>query len=147
MTNRSANSYRFRMRFALLALALVSCASDPSPAADGGPDAVAVDTGPGDIGNPVDLGSDTGPSPVDVVADAGQLVDAGAPIDTGSRDTGPADVDPRQSEVCRGVLAECDGRMVDVQRGERDGGRTYHCGGCGIICPMGSFCVSCVCER
>lgn len=147
MTNRFANSYPTRMRFALLALALVSCASDPGPASDAGPDAAATDTGPEDTGSPVDLGSDAGTAPTDVGVDAGQLVDTGAALDTGPRDTGAVDTDPRQSEVCRGVLAECDGRMVDVQRGERDGGLVHHCGACGITCPAGSFCVSCVCER
>ena len=78
-----------------------------------------------------DAGTDAGPM------DATQAVDAGGAVDT----------DPRQSEVCRGVTTTCDGRTVDVQGGERDGGRTYHCGGCGITCEPGSFCVNCVCER
>ena len=141
------------MRFAFaLALTLAACSSDPAPPTDAAPD---------DTGAAVDLGSDTGAvdtgPAVDAGIDAGQPADTGAvdtgaaldtgPRDTGAVDTGAVDTDPRQSEVCRGVLAECDGRMVDVQRGERDGGLTYHCGGCGITCPAGSFCVSCVCER
>jgi len=157
------------MRYLAALALLAACASDPAPMPQCNPpgasvpcdcggvegrafcgadqllgacvclDAGQLDTGPADTGSPIDLGSDAG-QPVDTGIDTG-------PADTGPRDTGAADVDPRQTEVCRGVIAECDGRMVDVQRGERDGGRTYHCGGCGIICPMGSFCVSCVCER
>lgn len=110
---------------------------------------MAVDAGTVDVGAP---GEDR-----HVAGDLGSPVDAGAPVDVPPMDTGavdagvdvPRDVDPRQSEVCRAVNAMCDGRIVDVQRGERDGGagRTYHCGGCGITCEPGSFCVSCVCER
>jgi len=46
-----------------------------------------------------------------------------------------------------GISARCDGRSINLQTGERDGGVTYHCGGCGITCGAGEFCVSCVCER
>jgi hypothetical protein len=154
-----------RVLFALC-LALLACSADPVLLPDAGPcssacgpgtvcmggacvavdggalDVLAVDVGaPGeDRPAPVDLGS-----PVDVGFDAG-------PADAGPADTGadvPVNVDPRQSEVCRAVNATCDGRIVDVQRGERDGGlgQTFHCGGCGITCAAGSFCVSCVCER
>ena len=116
------------------------CVSGACVAVDAGTDAGTVDVGgaedrpsPVDLGTP-DTGVDAG-SPMDVQ----QVVDAGAPVDT----------DPRQSEVCRAITVTCEGRTVDVQRGERDGGagRTFHCGGCGITCEPGSFCVNCVCER
>ena len=71
------------------------------------------------------------------VAAASDVVDAGS----------AADVDPRQTPACQAVTQECDRRIVNVQTGERDGGVTYHCGGCGITCAAGEFCVSCVCER
>lgn len=136
------------MRFALaLALALAACSSDPAPVTDAAPD---------DTGAAVDLGSDTGAADtgqaVDAGIDAGQLtdtgaVDTGAALDTGPRDTGAVDADPRQSEVCRGVTAECDGRVVNVQIGERDGGLVHHCGACGVTCRMGYVCDGCLCAR
>jgi len=109
---------------------------------------VAVDAG-SDAGGVVDLGTPEDRSqPVDMGApdagtDAGmdtpQAVDAGVAVDA----------DPRQSEVCRAITQVCDGRTVNVQTGERDGGagQTFHCGACGVTCAAGSFCVSCVCER
>ena len=110
---------------------------------------MAVDGGAVDVVAVADQGVDAPtivdrPTPMDApvaVADAG--VDSGSAVDV------PRDVDPRQSEVCRGITAFCDGRTINVQGGERDGGsgRTYHCGGCGIVCEPGSFCVNCVCER
>jgi len=99
---------------------------------------VAVDAG-ADVPVAVDRGASVDVlTVVDVGVDAG-VADAGADV--------PRDVDPRQSEVCRGVLATCDGRSVNVQGGEQDGGRTYHCGGCGVSCSAGEFCVNCACER
>lgn len=145
---------------ALAVLCLVACAADPVLLPDSGPCSsacgagtaciggacVAVDAGsPVDTGSPMDVGEDR-PTPVDLGAvDTG--TDAG-PMDTGAVEAGadvPRDVDPRQSEVCRAVNADCDGRRVNVQTGERDGGITYHCGGCGITCAAGFGCGACVC--
>lgn len=85
---------------------------------------------------------------LDVVTaeDRPAAVDAVAVADAGPVDA-RADVDPRQTPACLAVTQECDRRIVNVQTGERDGGVTYHCGGCGITCAAGEFCVSCVCER
>lgn len=148
MTDGPGAPYPAPMRFALLAaLALAACSSDPAP---------PTDAAPADTGVAVDLGSDTGAADtgqaVDASIDAGQpadtgAVDTGAALDTGPRDTGAVDTDPRQSEVCRGVTAECDGRVVDVQRGEQDGGLVHHCGACGVTCRAGYGCLSCVCIR
>lgn len=93
-------------------------------------------------------------SPVDVVAapeDRPAAVDTGAP-DVASGvdvvDAGVAtDVDPRHTPECRAVIQTCDGRTVDVQRGEPDGGVTHHCGRCGNTCPAGFGCLTCVCIR
>lgn len=114
---------------------------------------MAVDGGGADVIAVADAGVDAPvivdrPTPMDApvaVADAGPMDTGAAGTDVGA----PRDVDPRQSEVCRGITATCDGRTVNVQGGERDGGagRTYHCGGCGITCEPGSFCVNCVCAR
>lgn len=81
-------------------------------------------------------------SPMDVVV-AADVVDAAAARDA----VDVVDVDPRQTPECRGVTQTCDGRTVDIQRGERDGGLTFHCGRCGVTCNAGEFCVSCRCER
>jgi hypothetical protein len=86
-------------------------------------------------------GADAG-SPMDVVVVA-DVVDAAAA--RGAVDV--VDMDPRQTPECRGVTQTCDGRTVNVQGGERDGGLTYHCGRCGVTCSAGEFCVSCRCER
>lgn len=136
------------MRFAfVLVFALAACSPDPAP---------PTDAAPADTGAAVDLGSDTGAVDTGQVADAGidagqptdtGVADTGAALDTGPRDTGAVDTDPRQSEVCRGVTAECDGRVVDVQRGEQDGGLVHHCGACGVTCRAGYGCLSCVCIR
>lgn len=148
------------MRSLLLALLLCACAADPVLLPDAGPCSSACGAGTVcsggacvavDGGSPVDAGAPGEDRPVAI--DMGSPVDAGAPVDVGPMDTGvvdagrdvPADVDPRQSEVCRAVNAMCDGRIVDVQRGERDGGLTHHCGGCGISCAAGMGCLSCVC--
>lgn len=161
---------------ALLLALVVACSSAPAPtrctpgasvacvcpgvgtgaqvcAADGssyGACACGVDAGGGiedrpaamdvvGVGRP-DVWMGTDPVPLgdrpDVAA-ASDVVDAGA----------AADVDPRQTPACQAVTQECDRRIVNVQTGERDGGVTYHCGGCGITCAAGEFCVSCVCER
>lgn len=144
----------------LAALLALSCAADPVLLPDAGPCSsacgagtvcingacVAVDAG-SDAGGTIDLGApEDRPQVVDLgVADAGgdagmdvqQVVDAG----------GAVDADPRQSEVCRGVTTTCDGRTVNVQGGEVDGGRTYHCGACGVTCAVGEFCINCVCTR
>lgn len=148
---------------ALLALlALAACAADPVLLPDSGPCSsacgagtvcqagacVAVDAG-SDAGGVVDLGApEDRPQAVDLGApDVG--VDAGSPMDVQqSVDAGgPVDTDPRQSEVCRGVTTTCDGRTVNVQGGEVDGGRTYHCGACGVTCAVGMGCLNCVCIR
>lgn len=41
----------------------------------------------------------------------------------------------------------CDGRTVNLQSGELDGGIRYHCGACGHACGVGEFCIQCVCTR
>ena len=150
------------MRLALLAALLtLACAADPVLLPDSGPCSsacgpgtvcsggacVAVDAGGVDSGGPMDLGAPVDLGTPDAGVDAG--VDVGFDAGTDAGADVPRDTDPRQSEVCRGITATCDGRTVDVQRGERDGGagRTYHCGGCGITCEPGSFCVNCVCAR
>ena len=149
------------MRPLLLALLLCACSADPVLLPDAGPCSSACGAGTVcsggacvavDAGSVVDVGAPGEDRPVAV--DLGGPVDAGSPADVGVMDSGsavdvPRDVDPRQSEVCRGITATCDGRTINVQGGERDGGagRTYHCGGCGITCEPGSFCVNCVCER
>ena len=144
----------------LAALLLAACAADPVLLPDAGPCSSACGAGTVCSGGAcvaVDAGSDAGfvdlgapedrPQPVDLGAeDAG--TDAGAmdvpqAVDAG----GPGDTDPRQSEVCRGVTTTCDGRTVNVQGGEIDGGRTYHCGACGVTCAVGEFCINCVCTR
>ena len=142
----------------VLALLLSACAADPVLLPDSGPCSsacgagtvcqagacVAVDAGAMDSGNPVDVpGDDRAALPDFGPRDTG--VDAGS-MDTGAVDAGsPPDVDPRASEVCRGITATCDGRTVNVQGGEVDGGRTYHCGGCGVTCAVGMGCLNCVC--
>ena len=146
-----------RFAFALVALvALVACApslqtipdvdvpagADAPPRADV---AVAVDA-PAllDVAAPVDVVAVDAPA-----LDAGSPVDAPAAVDA-PRDAGSVqDVNPRSSEVCRGVTLECNGRVVNVQTGERDGGLTYFCGSCTTTCntAAGEFCVNCVCER
>lgn len=84
--------------------------------------------------------------------------DAGAPMDVAAapdvvdvpplRDAADVvDVDPRQTPECRGVTQVCDGRTVNVQLGERDGGLTYHCGRCGVTCAANEGCNGCVCVR
>lgn len=147
------------MRLLFLALLALGCAADlvplpdASPPADAGPcggacgagtvcqagACVAVDAGaPEDRPAVVDLGAEDAGSDAGAM-DTPQVVDAGGAVDT----------DPRQSETCRAITQVCDGRTVNVQTGERDGGlgQTFHCGACGVTCAAGSFCVSCVCER
>lgn len=149
---------------ALLALlALTACAADPVLLPDAGPCSSACGAGTVCVSGAcvaVDAGTDAGGT-VDLGApeDRSQVVDLGAPdvgTDAGAMDVqqvvdvgGPVDTDPRQSEVCRAITQTCDGRTVNVQTGERDGGagQTFHCGACGVTCAAGSFCVSCVCER
>jgi len=99
----------------------------------GGGDAVAVADAPAvDVVSP-----ENRPAPVDVVA----VADAG----TDAVDAPVVDVDPRQTPECRAVNQTCDGRRVNVQTGERDGGVTYHCGRCGNTCAAGFGCLTCVC--
>lgn len=154
------------MRLPFFALLALGCAADPVLLPDAGPCSsacgagttcvngacVAVDAG-------TDVGTDAGTSDLGAPEDRPQAVDLGAPdagTDAGAMDAqqvvdggGPVDTDPRQSEVCRAITQTCDGRTVNVQTGERDGGagQTFHCGACGVTCAAGSFCVSCVCER
>lgn len=151
-----------RLLFAL-ALCAAACSADPVLLPDAGPCSSACGAGTVCMGGAcvaVDGGALDGGSAVDVGEDRPVVVDLGAvdvgfdagPADTGAVDAGvdvPRDVDPRQSEVCRGITATCDGRTVDVQRGERDGGagRTYHCGGCGNTCEPGTGCLDCACVR
>lgn len=147
---------RYLTTLALLALA---CAADPVPLPDvqGVPDAGPCGGACG-AGTACEGGAcvavDGGGAVGDAGADAPPAVDLGAPMDVDApgavADAGhvaPRDVDPRQSEVCRGVTVQCEGRTVDVQGGERDGGVYRHCGGCGVNCATGEFCVNCVCER
>lgn len=105
---------------------------------------MAVDAGAVDTGSVVDVGEDR-PASIDLGAMDAGAPDAG-PMDSGAVDAGVArDVDPRQSEVCRGITTTCDGRTVNVQGGEVDGGRTYHCGACGVTCAVGMGCLNCLC--
>ncbi|MDO9016685.1 MAG: hypothetical protein Q8S73_37875 [Deltaproteobacteria bacterium] len=145
----------------LAAIALAACSADPVLLPDAGPCSsacgpgtvcmagacVAVDGGAldvvavGDAGPDVQAPEDRG-SALDVpiaVADAG-------PADTGA-DAG-VDVPPDTYGAClvNGIM-ECDGRNVMTQLGEVDGGRTYHCGGCGNTCPIGDICLRCRCTR
>lgn len=147
------------MRSLLLALLLCACAADPVLLPDSGPCSsacgagtvcsggacVAVDAGALDSGSQVDAGAPGEDRPIVVDLGAPDVGFDAGPADSGSDAGAPRDVDPRQSEVCRAVNAMCDGRVVDVQRGERDGGLTHHCGGCGISCAAGMGCLSCVC--
>lgn len=99
----------------------------------GGADVVTVGDAPTvDVVAPADR-----PAPPDVVAVGDAVADV--------VDASTADVDPRQTPECRAVTQTCDGRTVDVQRGERDGGVTYHCGRCGNTCATGFGCLTCVC--
>lgn len=152
-----------------LLLTLTACAADPVLLPDAGPcngscgpgtvcvagACVGVDGGAVDVGGVDALGADVGfdagavdrPEPDVPVAVADAGMDAGG-ADAGAVDVGadvPGDVDLRASEVCRAVTAVCDGRGVDVQRGERDGGRYFNCGGCGRTCAAGEFCLNCNC--
>ena len=107
---------------------------------------MAVDAGAVDALQVVDVGAPGEDRPVAV--DLGGPVDAGfdaGPVDAGSDAGASRDVDPRQSEVCRGITTTCDGRTVNVQGGEVDGGRTYHCGACGVTCAVGMGCLNCLC--
>lgn len=157
---------------ALAVLFLVACAADPVLLPDSGPCSsacgagtvcqggacAAVDAGGVDAGSDRPEITDAQPTDQDWSrADTGRdsgVTDAGA-TDVGSdagADSGsdvPADVDPRQTAVCRGVNATCDGRRVNVQTGERDGGegQTFFCGSCTTVCPAGTVCNACVCER
>ena len=158
------------MRYPLAALFVaLGCAADPVLLPDAGPcngscgagtvcvagACVSVDGGAVDVGGTDAQEADAGPDVVapdrpapDVpaaVADAG--MDAGS-ADAVAVDVGadvPGDVDLRTTEACQAVTAVCDGRGVDVQRGERDGGRYFNCGGCGRTCAAGEFCLNCNC--
>lgn len=156
------------LRVGFVVCALTACGSDPS-SAPGPADAAATNASSVDaaldaprctpVGNTstCTCGSSPGqrtclPSgrytPCEC-ADAG-APDAMPPMDAPAEAAGsdaPQDADPRASEVCRGVVTECGGRVVNVQIGERDGGLVHHCGACGVTCPVGSFCVACICER
>lgn len=142
-----------------LALLLCACAADPVLLPDAGPCSSACGAGTVCSGRAC-VAVDAGGSDVVAVADQGvdapMIVDQGTAMDTpvavadAGADSGSAvdvarDVDPRQSEVCRGITAFCDGRTINVQGGERDGGRTHHCGGCGVTCAVGMGCLNCAC--
>ena len=108
-----------------------------------GVDGGAVDVGGTDAGGGVDVQQqvmDTGR--VDVGSDAGAMPDVPSPADVG------ADVPADTYGACiENGIRECDGRNVMTQLGEVDGGRTYHCGGCGITCAVGEVCHRCLCQR
>lgn len=74
---------------------------------------------------------------------SGQFCINGSCVDPGGPDAGASDAGRCPS----GISAECDGRRVNLQSGELDGGRRYHCGACGNHCAPGEFCVQCTCER
>jgi hypothetical protein len=129
--------------------AVAACGSDPPQQSgpDAAVDATAIDALPPPSEQPppvpdapAEAGLDATPPP-DASPDATGM---DAPADAPAPDA-MVDADPRASEVCRGVNATCDGRRVNVQGGERDGGITYHCGGCGITCAAGFGCDLCVC--
>ena len=153
------------MRFALLALLalLAACAADPVLLPDAGPCSSACGAGTvcqGGACVAVDSGTVDAPRDneagviVDVGVDRPAAVDLGT-LDTGS-DAGAVDVgsdvpvDTYGACLANGIRT-CDGRNVDIQGGERDGGvdsgRVYHCGGCGITCAAGEVCDRCVCAR
>ena len=93
----------------------------------------------------MDAGAEDRPATVDAGApDTG--VDAGT-ADVGT-DAGAADVPPDTYGACleNGIM-QCDGRNIMTQLGEVDGGRTYHCGGCGNTCAIGEICLRCRCTR
>lgn len=151
------------MRYPLAALFVaLGCAADPVLLPDAGPcngscgagtvcvagacvsvDGGAVDVGGTDAGGGVDVQQqvmDTGR--VDVGSDAGAMPDVPSPADVG------ADVPADTYGACiENGIRECDGRNVMTQLGEVDGGRTYHCGGCGITCAVGEVCHRCLCQR
>lgn len=106
---------------------------------------MAVDAGGSDVVAVADQGVDA-----PMIVDQGTAMDTPVAVADAGADSGSAvdvarDVDPRQSEVCRGITTTCDGRTVNVQGGEVDGGRTYHCGGCGVTCAVGMGCLNCLC--
>ena len=145
----------------VLALLLCACAADPVLLPDSGPCSSAC--GAGTVCSGGACVAVDGGSPVDVVAvtdqgvDAPMIVDRPAPMDTpvtvadaGAVDAGSAvtDVPADTYGAClANGIRECDGRNVMVQIGEVDGGRTYHCGGCGVTCEPGEFCLRCRCQR
>lgn len=129
------------MRSALFVLALVACASTPSPAPiDAGPDTspdlcVCADTQPLDI-QPVDTAPEVGPE--------ASVPDAPAQDDRSAL----ADVVPDVSRCPTGPSGDCFGSSVNLQVGIRQpDGTTLHCGRCGNTCGVGSVCLVCVCER
>lgn len=136
------------MRLALAAvLALAACGSEPAPI-DAAAEAAPPDAPPADLlelDAPPDAAPDAAPDAV--LQDAPP--DEPAPIDAAPDATPDAavDVDPRDTAACRAVNATCDGRRVNVQGGERDGGITYHCGACGVTCAADEVCLTCVCTR
>ena len=88
--------------------------------------------------------------PPDAGADAGSAMDV--PGTDAAEDRPAADVPPDTYGACvANGIRTCDGRNVDIQGGERDGGpgsvRVYHCGGCGITCAAGEVCDLCRCGR
>lgn len=157
MTLEARPAYLPTMRHLFaLALALTACAADPVLLPDSGPCSSACGAGTVcsggacvavDGGSPVDVGEDR-----PAVVDLGSPVDAGASVDVGAMDTGAdagrdvSAVDTYGACLANGIR-ECDGRNIMTQIGEVDGGRTYHCGGCGITCEPGEFCLRCRCQR
>lgn len=146
------------MRFLLaLALCAAACSADPVLLPDAGPCSsacgagtvcqggacLAVDGGGADVVAVGDQGVDA-----PVIVDQSMAMDVPVAVaDAGPADTG-VDVPPDTYGAClANGIRECDGRNVDIQGGEQDGGRRHHCGGCGISCAVGEVCDRCVCAR
>ena len=137
------------MRFAALALCLVACSSDPSPAAvtDAAPTDVVLDVAP-DVAV-LDAPADVAP---DVAADVAQ-VDATEPdvaVADAARDV-PRDVAPEADPCGSAVLLTCDVNgvpmCVNISAGRMLGGVIFHCGACGVTCAAGEVCAERRCQR
>lgn len=87
------------------------------------------------------------PDVVVAVPEAG-AVDAGVAEDRQTAVDAVAVADVIDAGRCpNGTRAMCDGRWIDLDRGEPDGGIRYHCGACGHHCASGEVCLNCACVR